>query len=327
MNLVKAEILFSRKCNLHCSYCAMADGRENTLSVEEWKKGIDNLKELGVGFIAYYGAEPLLEITKLAPIIRYTEEQGIPCTVITSGGFRDIKEKLQLLIYNGLKSLTMSFDILPHDESSLRKSMGAIHILEWFKEQCPNCRDVAAVTTLHKKNYHMLNDSINLLSSKSIWTFFDLYHYDRGHKGTKVAGKDKSLMFDAKSKEKLIDVLIECGKQKNEHNKLVHLDEYTFSTLIRNDFEPIWNCSHYEQFPSWLTIDCDGLVYPCDDFVNRNLRQFPITQIAKQINEFTEYWSNKVRQDCKGCQWVTHIQAHSIKEGILNMEDYVHDNK
>jgi len=56
MKLVKAEFLWSRKCALNCEYCAMPDDKENSLTVMEWIHGIDVLKELSCGFIAFYGA-------------------------------------------------------------------------------------------------------------------------------------------------------------------------------------------------------------------------------------------------------------------------------
>ena len=65
MQIVKAEILWTRKCPLSCPYCSMANGRSNDLSIDQWKKGFDNLKQLGCGFAAFYGAEPLADFNKL----------------------------------------------------------------------------------------------------------------------------------------------------------------------------------------------------------------------------------------------------------------------
>ena len=63
--LTKTEWLWTRKCPLHCKYCAMATGQPNMLTLAECRTAIDTLKSLGCGFIAFYGAEPLCDFDKL----------------------------------------------------------------------------------------------------------------------------------------------------------------------------------------------------------------------------------------------------------------------
>ena len=327
MDIVKAEMLFSRRCSLNCSYCAMATGETNTLTINEWFKGIDQLKKLGTQFLAFYGAEPLLEFTKLVPVISYAESNGMDTTVITSGEVPKLRQKLEVLHANGLRSLTMSYDLTPIDKSTNAKMQKALPTLLAFKEICGDrLRDLAVVVTLHKHNFPLLVDAIQMLSGLGIWTFFDFYHPRRHSYGTKVKGCDTKLFFNESDFPILGKTLDEIVELK-EKGFLVHTDSQFVDKIKRNDFTILksfsWNCSHYHEFPSWLTIDCDGSVYPCDDFHVDN-SFFNIKNIADEFDNFKKFYSCAIKKYCKGCAWCTHIQAHQIKEGSMSINDYVH---
>lgn len=327
MNIVKAEILFSRKCNLSCHYCNMVTGRVNERYVGEWLRGFDNLKSLGCSFAAFYGAEPLLEFEKLVPVINYAEKIGIHTTVITSGVVPDFKEKLDVLHENGLRSLSMSYDIIPLDNASRAKMDKTIGTLQWFKEK-ENVRDVAAITTLTSTNFHLLEDTIRMNNALGIWTFFDLIHPDRGQPGSKCKGNGEGLLFDDRHFSDLFLVLQRVLRLKEE-GYLVHVSKECLDIISRNDFYALknynWNCAKYEQFPSWVTIDCDGSVHYCDDFMEQRRRpKFDMTTLFKDWEVFAEYGKALVSSRCRGCVWTTHIDAHLIKAGVNPVSSYVH---
>lgn len=321
-NIIKAEILISRRCTLGCSYCNMATGEKNTLSVKNWIRGIDQLKELDCKFIAFYGAEPLLEMDVLAPLVRHAENIGIDTTVITSGVLTNTKPRLLKLIKFGLKSLTVSFDINPADKDSARKSEAALKTLEYFQKKCPNLRDRAVVVTLTEKNYRGILPAIIFFSQMGIYTFIDLYHYDRGYIGSKTKGYDTDLIF--KDPDEVLLYLKKVISMKEEEGYLVHLSKNVLDIYTQNKFKPEWHCSKCSTFPSWLTIDCDGTVYPCDDFTPKRGIEFSITEIADNIERWKTYWTQYTAEKCPGCNWCTHIQAHSIKQNTMDLSEYIH---
>lgn len=322
--IVKAEILFSRKCNLKCSYCNMPNGKENTLSIKDWCEGMDELKKLGCQFINFYGAEPLLEFNKLQSVLPYAEHIGIDTTLITNGTVPNTEKMLAQLHSYGLRSLTMSYDMVKQDKSSYVKTKKCLDTLLWFKD-LGNIRDVAAIATVTKQNYKLLPKMIERMSDLGIWTFFDLYHWSPKSMRYLSKCQPYNSSFALDDYKSLILVLDEVKRLRNE-GYLVHNSDSFTSIVIEDQLKYAWKCSDYKEFPSWLTIDCDGSVMPCDDFQMKN-EKFSITNISETFGEFTEMMKTTVEINCHGCLWNTHCSAHAIKRGEEDISSYIHGDR
>jgi len=327
MEIVKAEILFSRQCPLDCSYCGMKNEKQNNRSINEWFIGLENLKSLGCQFAAFYGAEILMEFDKLKKVVGYSESIGIATTIITSGAVPDFKKKLRELYDNGARSLTMSNDLCTTDPSSRRKTEQTLSNLQFFNEY-PECRDVASITTLTRQNFHHLPEAIKKHTEMGIWTFFDFIHPDRGLPGTKCRGNAEGFVFEDEDFPKLAEVMDEVCEMK-EQDYLVHVSKEYINLMKQNDFSLLknynWNCAKLDVFPSWVTIDCDGSVHYCDDFQEqRKQPKFDMTTLFKDWDKFCRHGKKLVGTRCRGCAWSTHIDAHYIKMGINDIDSYVH---
>jgi len=327
MKVVKAEILFSRKCNLDCSYCGMVTGKENNRSVGSWFNGMRNLKELGCEFAAFYGAEPLLEFDKLIDVVAFAEQIGINTTIITSGIVPSFREKLKLLYEAGAKSISMSYDMLPLDYSSELKMVGTIEDLLYF-QSLGDIRDVAAISTLTRTNFHLLPETIIKNSQLGIWTFFDFIHPDRGLPGSKCRGDGGGLLFKEQDFPYLLKTLYEVQELK-ENGALVHASTEFLALMAQENFSLLknfnWNCAKHDVFPSWVTIDCDGSVHYCDDFQEQRKKpKFDMTTIHENWEYFSEYGKELISTRCRGCAWSTHIDAHYIKMGVNSLNSYIH---
>jgi MoaA/NifB/PqqE/SkfB family radical SAM enzyme len=311
----------------------MTDGRRNNyLTLAQWAEGIDNLKALGCGFIAFYGAEPLLEFENLRDVICYAEQQGIHTTVITSGVVPHFREKLVDLRAAGLKSLSMSFDIVPIGEGSERKMREAEEHLLFFKK-FTGVRDVAAIATLTSKNYMYLPKMVDEMTKSGIWTFFDIIHPDRGQPGTKCRNYPgtEELLFKKDDIPFLQEMFKKLKVQKSE-GKLVHVSNVFLDMIINDTALAInydWNCGLEKDFPAFLTVDIDGVVMPCDDFFIPGRfggYEIKIYNLAKNWHNFKK-WRTIIRRKCPGCIWNTHVDAYAIKRGDVPFSDYVHTSK
>ena len=112
------------------------------------------------------------------------------------------------------------------------------------------------------------------------------------------------------------------------HSSVPFLKILQVQALMNNELDYNWNCADdRERFPSWVTIDCDGMVFPCDDFQPRDIiPNMKINYLTKGYNWniFKKFWLRKVKKECPGCLWNTHIDAHFIKAGNIPFSDYVH---
>ena len=329
--IVKAEILWDRRCNLKCNYCGMVTGKANTFPIERWKVGFEALKKLGCGFCAFYGAEPLKHFIDLPEIIQFVEDLGMKTTIITSGVVTNFYDKLDILYDHGLRSLTMSNDLLTDglNISSRAKSKQYLDGLYYFKSKL-DIRDVAAVTTLTRTNYNLLIPSIKLLSSQDIWTFYDFIHPDRGIPGTKCRNYPgiEKLLFTNDDLPKVIEVLEQAEELRNS-GYLVHSGGPYFMDIVRRSKGRVinkfaWHCAYEEEFPAWLTIDCDGTVGICDDY--KPPIGFPFDELEKWQDNLllTDTYAALTKAQCSGCCWGTHIGAMAIKKGIESFDSYVH---
>ncbi len=327
MKIVKAEILWSRRCPLQCDYCAMATGIKNSLPTWAWKQGMRELKKLGCEFAAFYGAEPLVEFNKLPDIVGFTESIGINTTIITSGCVPSFHEKLRILYNNGARSISMSHDMVPIGSDSERKMSRTVESLQYFQSLGSNVRDVAAIATLTRENFQELPDFIRRMTSRGIWVFFDFIHPYRHQPGAKTRSNTRTdqLIFRCIDYPALQEILEEVLDLKNR-GYLCHSSRPFLDIVSRHDFSILknmsWNCALEENFPAWLTIDCDGTVHACDDF--QLSHRFKITDISQTFEDFSKEHQELVTAHCPGCCWNTHIDAHLVKAGRLSINDYVH---
>ena len=85
MEKYKVNLHILEPCNLNCRHCFSHFGSSKTLSLDSWKKIVDNCcsSEMVNGFnIA--GGEPLL-YPDLEELIRYVSEKEMKCSIITNG--------------------------------------------------------------------------------------------------------------------------------------------------------------------------------------------------------------------------------------------------
>lgn len=319
MNLVKAEILWTRKCPLKCSFCAMARNDIPKAPIKKMVEGLKNLKGLGCRFIAIYGASPLYDFDGLPEFIYSAEKMGILTTVITDGIVKDHKRKLMELYDSGLRSLTVSYDFVPYDEASKTKSNKGWPLVEWFSK-FPDIRDVEVVATITKNNYRFILSQLYSGMLKDYWFSFDFLHPDRGQSGTKCKGDGNNLLMKEEGIANFCDELLQMNTNIHQSNTL--LARLREAPEIAAKFE--WKCSNKE-FPSWLTIDADGTVLPCDDF--HTSRKFKVWNIAKEFTDFKLFYKKEVEEKCPGCFWTTHYDAWLIKKGQYQFENYIHKQK
>jgi MoaA/NifB/PqqE/SkfB family radical SAM enzyme len=128
-----AHIIPMRRCNLDCTYCNEFDDTSKPVPLEEMKKRLDKLAEMGTSIITISGGEPLMH-PELDNIIRHIRKRGMIAGLITNGFFLN-KDRIQRLNEAGLEHLQISIDNAVPDEvskKSLKTLDGRLEMLsEW----------------------------------------------------------------------------------------------------------------------------------------------------------------------------------------------------
>ena len=114
------HIIPTRRCNLACTYCNEFDDFSNPVPLEEMKKRLDILADMGTSIITISGGEPLLH-PELDDIIRHTRRRGMIAGMITNG-FLLTQKRIEELNRAGLEYLQISIDNTMPDEVS-KKSL------------------------------------------------------------------------------------------------------------------------------------------------------------------------------------------------------------
>lgn len=128
-----AHIIPMRRCNLACTYCNEFDDTSKPVPLEELKKRLDHLADMGTSVITISGGEPLMH-PELDDVIRHIRNRGMIAGLITNGFFLN-KERIERLNEAGLEHLQISIDNVMPDEvskKSLKSLDGRLEMLsEW----------------------------------------------------------------------------------------------------------------------------------------------------------------------------------------------------
>jgi len=127
------HIIPMRRCNLACTYCNEFDDNSKPVPLEEIKKRLDILANMGTSIITISGGEPMMH-PQLDDIIRHIRKRGMVAGLITNGFFLN-QERIERLNAAGLEHLQISIDNVTPDEvskKSLKSLDGRLQMLsEW----------------------------------------------------------------------------------------------------------------------------------------------------------------------------------------------------
>ena len=80
------HVIPMRRCNLDCTYCNEFDDVSTPVPLDEMKKRLDRLADMGTSIITISGGEPLLH-PELDDVIRHIRKRGMIAGMITNGFF------------------------------------------------------------------------------------------------------------------------------------------------------------------------------------------------------------------------------------------------
>jgi len=117
---VLAHLIPMRRCNLACGYCNEYDHTSTPVPVEEIKRRLDKLADLGTSIVTISGGEPMMH-PEIDEIIHHIRVRGMIAGLI-SNGYYFTPDRIKRLNNAGLDALQISIDNVEPDEIS-RKSL------------------------------------------------------------------------------------------------------------------------------------------------------------------------------------------------------------
>jgi len=115
---ILVHIIPMRRCNLACGYCNEYDDFSKPVPLDEMKKRLDILADMGTSIITISGGEPLMH-PELEEVVRHIRKRGMIAGMITNGFLMNV-ERIQRLNEAGLEHLQISIDNVTPDEVSLK---------------------------------------------------------------------------------------------------------------------------------------------------------------------------------------------------------------
>src|SRR6267142_6177349 len=89
---ILVHIIPMRQCNLACTYCNEFDDFSKPVPLDEMKKRLDALADMGTSIITVSGGEPLMH-PDLDEVIRHMRRRGMIAGLITNGFYLN-KERI-----------------------------------------------------------------------------------------------------------------------------------------------------------------------------------------------------------------------------------------
>jgi MoaA/NifB/PqqE/SkfB family radical SAM enzyme len=129
---VLAHVIPMRRCNLACAYCNEYDRTSDPVPVEEMRRRLDKLADLGTSIITLSGGEPMMH-PDLDEIVAHIRRRGMIAGLITNGYYLNPK-RIERLNRAGLHYLQISIDNVEPDEVSMKSLKLLEKRLGWLAE-------------------------------------------------------------------------------------------------------------------------------------------------------------------------------------------------
>src|SRR5437764_1237455 len=129
---LQCSLYVTDRCNLDCAYCTEYDNSRPHPSLDDLKKWIRKIRELGTMRIALVGGEPLLH-PNIVEILRYCRELGF-ATSLTTNGFLLTPELIAQLENAGLQVMQISVDRMTPSAITKKSFKTILPKLDYFRD-------------------------------------------------------------------------------------------------------------------------------------------------------------------------------------------------
>jgi MoaA/NifB/PqqE/SkfB family radical SAM enzyme len=286
---LQCSLYVTDRCNLDCAYCTEYDNSRPHPSLDDLKKWIRKIRELGTMRIALVGGEPLVH-PNIVEIVRYCRELGF-ATSLTTNGFLLTRKLVADLEDAGLHVMQISVDRMTPSPITKKSFKTILPKLDYFRDSkiSLHITGVICADTLPESEA-VLETGL----SRGIPTEVRLVHADPLHRFRVDRGRREEL-------ERFIDSMIE----RKRRGEKIHTSEAILNyqrSLLRGEHVE-WTCAAgYKLF----FVSAQGRFWICS-----------MVHTDKHIMDVTldDLYANYRKKSCqKGCGVYCAVSASLLVE-------------
>ncbi|HOX23028.1 MAG TPA: radical SAM protein [Elusimicrobiales bacterium] len=315
-----AALEVTLKCNMSCRHCGSDAGRadrKNSLSLEEWKGVVDELKAVGTRHITLSGGEPFL-YPHYRELISHIISKGIQGSFI-SNGLSLTEKDIVFLKEAGVSHLAVSLDGNEKVHDYIRQTKGSYKkIMELLDLAGKHGFNVFPVTSVNKLNFEVREEILAALLERKTkcWQVQIVNSFGR-------AGKFRDEMLIEKSQYAVLcEDISRWQKQHKGQLNIATADSigycHPLTDEMLGDFE--WQGCNAGMYV--VGIESDGAVKGCLSLQDKkfhagNVRERKFSEIWKDDSCFAytrRYDPSKMQGRCAACE-----AAQQCKAGCLGM--------
>lgn len=277
----RMDLALTYRCQNDCGHCYNEQKDKKELSVEEWKKAIDKLWDVGIPHVVFTGGEPTL-YTGIEKLIARSEEHGQVTGMITNGRSLRRPGYLKELVRLGLDHVqitVLSNEEAVHDRltcapGSWKETVAGLNIA--VKEDLY----VSTNTTIMRSNYAGIEETMRFLIGLGV----------RNIAFNSIIRSGKGEDAEAIEMEELAEILPKLkGIAKESGTNLIW-----YSPTPYCEFNPINYGLGIKQCTACslnMAIEPDGSVLPCQSYYES------LGNILK--NDWDSIWNNRLCKDIR----------------------------
>ena len=129
---LQCSLYVTDRCNLDCAYCTEYDNSRPHPSLDDLRKWLRKIRELGTMRIALVGGEPLTH-PNIVEVVRYCRELGF-ATSLTTNGFLLTRELVAELEDAGLQVMQISVDRMTPSPITRKSFKTVLPKLDYFRD-------------------------------------------------------------------------------------------------------------------------------------------------------------------------------------------------
>jgi MoaA/NifB/PqqE/SkfB family radical SAM enzyme len=254
-----SHLWVTRRCNLSCEYCYVTDNSIANPLLDDLKRRIDKLAELGTCVIHLMGGEPTLR-SDLAEIVRYCSSSGMIVLTTTNGTLLN-EERILQLGKAGLDAIEISTDALetPTSKKSILRQQEALVLL--LKYQPVYQYLIKLNMVLSNDNIDDLPGILKFIEDKPIYITIGLVMPPPSSKSSNDAYFNSN-----EQKQRLLNAADFIISQKRRGAPILDPLEYFSSFKTYLSGKQIWQCDSGKYF---LEIDVDGKLLYCSYLLDK----------------------------------------------------------